>query len=137
MAGNALYTTVISHASALSKDVLELDAKLRHAYSGVPAWMSAAATPQMFTDTPWLYFSAHKLFWRFCNLRIIMARRAFLERALKRLPLSTRGTPPGNEPPADYILSDVCLSCATDSIDDINRFFKDRIPNALEKWYGL
>ncbi|BEJ14418.1 hypothetical protein CspHIS471_0401850 [Cutaneotrichosporon sp. HIS471] len=135
--GNLCYTRVISTPPPPSKDVLELDAQLRHSYSHVPAWMSAAATVQMFSDTPWLYFSAHKLFWRYCNLRIIMARRAFLERALKRLPLSTRGSPPSNEPQADYILSDVCLSCATDTIDDIQRFFKDRIPNALEKWYGL
>lgn len=137
LTGNRCYTSVISSPPPPSKEVLEFDAQLRHSYSGVPAWMSAAATAQMFIDTPWLYFSAHKLFWRYCNLRIIMARRAFLERALKRMPLSTRGSPPGNEPPADYILSHVCLSCATDTIDDIHRFFKDRIPNALEKWYGL
>lgn len=137
LVGNRCYTRVISTPPPGAEEVLALDADLRHSYAGVPAWMSAAATAAMFTDTPWLYFSAHKLFWRYCNLRIILARRAFLERALKRLPLSTRGSPTGGDVAADHILSGICLQCATDTIYDIDGFFKGRSPNALEKWYAL
>lgn len=133
--GNRCYDRVIATPPPTAEEVMELDTDLRDWAQKIPEWMSAASTPAMFEDTPWLYFSAHKLFWRYCNLRIILARRAFLERALKGLPMAASS--PGAESDLEHTLASICLQCATDTIYDIHNFFKGRSLNRLETWYGL
>jgi hypothetical protein len=70
------------------------------------------------------------VFWRYCNLRIIIGRRAFLERALKS---STSALV--NE--ADAQSASICLEGALDSIRAINQFCSVHLANRLEKWYEL
>lgn len=65
--------------------------------------------------------------------RIIIHRRAFLERAISGLPLCLSETEAG----AESTSSDLCLRSARDSILAIAQFFKTRTPNRLEWWYGL
>lgn len=131
--GNDCYTRTISSPPPSSTDILALDSKLQLWYSSLPEWIKPYSPTY-----PWLSFSAQKLFWRYSNLRIILHRRAFLERALKGLSLWTgalEGQKTAQEPEA--LCSDMCLQSASASILAINHFFKTRTPNRLEWWYGL
>lgn len=58
-------------------------------------------------------FSAHKLYWRYTNLRIILARRLFLDRAFKGLPLAAA---PPEEMDLEHALANICIQCALDTI---------------------
>lgn len=133
LVGNHCYDRVIATPPPSAEEVIDLDRELFDWYGQLPEWMQSRATPEMFGDTPWLYFSAHKLFWRYSNLRIILHRRAFLDRALKGLPMA--GNTPGME--IEHTLASTCIDCAMDTIYDIHGFFKGRIPNRLETWYAL
>ncbi|KAL1406806.1 hypothetical protein Q8F55_006213 [Vanrija albida] len=135
LCANRIYERVISTPPPSGEEVLELDHDIRQWHATIPKWFASPVThDDHFRETPWLHFSAHKLFWRYCNLRIILHRRAFLERALQRLPLSAIHT--GQEE-LEHTLSSYCLQSAMDTIYDIHDFFKGRKLNTLEKWYGL
>jgi transcriptional regulatory protein GAL4 len=132
---NRIYNRVIGAPPPPFEELIVMDHEIQHWHSTVPEWMTASATPRMFDDTPWLYFSAHKLFWRYSNLRIILARRAFLERALKALPMGPSSPPEGMD--LEHTLATICLQCAIDTIYDIHGFFKGRTLGRLDAWYGL
>lgn len=132
--GNRCYGRVISTPHPSMEEVYELDHDLRHWYDSVPKWMSSHVQVTQLKETSWIYFSAHKLFWRYNNLRIILHRRAFLERALKRLPLSR---PTSADAELEHTLASICLQCAMETIYDIHEFFQSCALTALEKWYAL
>lgn len=132
--GNRCYGRVISTPPPSTEEVYELDQDLQHWYDSVPKWMTAHVAASAVKDTPWIYFSAHKLFWRYNNLRIILHRRAFLERALKRLPLC-RPTTPDQE--LEHTFASICLQCAMETIYDIHEFFHAGVLTPIEQWYAL
>lgn len=132
--GKGCYGRVISTPPPTSEQVYELDRDLRLWYDTVPSWMTPQVQLSQVKETPWIYFSAHKLFWRYNNLRIILHRRAFLERALKRLPLSRPTSPDAD---LEHTLASICLQCSMETIYDIHVFFQSGTLTALERWYAL
>ena len=139
---NVCYNRVISSPPATSEEVLSMNTTLMHWFATLPEWIKPGTpSSRMY---PNLDFSAHKLFWRYCNMRIILHRRAFLERALKGLPLSTDGLDVGalgtmHAVDIDAACAAMCLEAASDSIKAINQFLSSTraVPNQLEWWYGL
>ena len=127
--GNRCYNRVISSPPPSSAEALELDQRLRRWFEQLPSYLQCHTT---ITDQipPWLTFSAQKLFWRYCNLRIVIGRRAFLERALRSPPMSSIEE-------ADAQSAAVCLEAALDSIKAIGQFCNMHIANRLERWYEL
>lgn len=133
MIGNKCYDRVIASPSPTAEECLELDQELREWHNDVPQWMTRTATLDMFDDTPWLYFSAHKLYWRYCNLRIILHRRPFLDRALKHQSIADMTSPTT----LDHGLAMECLQAALDTIADIHQFMLAGEHTRLEVWYAL
>lgn len=136
--GNVCYNLVVSTPPAASSDLLSMDASLQQWKGGLPAWMQP--TPEAGTAYPRFSFSAHKLFWRYSNLRIILHRRAFLERALKGAPLAPQpGSPEAADHDLDASCATLCLQSAADTISAIHQFLSSHRggPNRLEWWYGL
>ena len=130
-----IYQRVLSSSPPSLQEIAEMDAELVAWLGHLPDWMTIASiTP----DQPqWLQFSVHKLFWRYCNLRIILHRRAFLERALTGKPLvanSDLGLV-GSDPDSSSALS--CLRASMDTIDAVRDFFQVEPPSRLQTWYGL
>ncbi|GAA5987742.1 hypothetical protein JCM10908_007194 [Rhodotorula pacifica] len=106
--------------------------------AGLPSWMHP--TPEAGQAYPRFSFSAHKLFWRYSNLRIILHRRAFLERALKGAPLAPLpGLTEAAATDLDAACASLCLQSAADTISAIHQFLSSHRggPNRLEWWYGL
>jgi transcriptional regulatory protein GAL4 len=132
VATNSIYNHIISNPPPTTEELMEMDQEIERWHATVPEWMTATATPDMFTDTPWLHFSAHKLFWRYANLRIILTRRPFREQALKGV-----SEEPTSEEVLNEALSAVCLDCAIKTIYDIKGFFLGEPLNRLKIWYGL
>lgn len=126
--GNKCYNRVISSPPPSSTEALTLDYNLRQWHEQLPAYLQV--TESRTAQTPWLVFSAHKLFWRYCNLRIIIGRRAFLEKALNSAP-----NIPFDE--ADTQSAAICLEAALDSIRAISLFCDNHLANRLERWYEL
>jgi transcriptional regulatory protein GAL4 len=127
--GNKCYNRVISSPPPSSAEALDLDQRLRQWYEQLPSYLQCQETSAG-QIAPWLTFSAQKLFWRYCNLRIVIGRRAFLERALKSPPVS-------NVDEADEQSAAVCLEAALESIKAISQFCNMHIANRLERWYEL
>jgi transcriptional regulatory protein GAL4 len=125
--GNACYNRVISAPPPPSAEAISLDLRLRQWHEQLPVHLKINGSGQ---DPPWLAFSAQKLFWRYCNLRIIIGRRAFLERAL-----NSASTIPTEE--ADAQSAAICLEAALDSIRAIGQFCDTHLANRLERWYEL
>ncbi|GFZ51225.1 hypothetical protein JCM24511_08983 [Saitozyma sp. JCM 24511] len=136
---NRIYSRVISSPPPSSSETLELDTELQTFFSDLPSWMTPFPEDGGPVRSTSLEFSAQKHFWRYCNLRIILHRRAFLERVLRGQPLCDAG--PGVDPNSliwhDVRCSQLCLESAGDSIRAIHRFFSGRWSNRLESWYGL
>lgn len=138
--GNVCYNLVVSTPPPPSQDLLSMDASLRRWKADLPSWMQP--TLEAGQAYPGFSFSAHKLFWRYSNLRIILHRRAFLERALKGAPLaplpgSTEATTTATD--LDAACAAFCLQSAADTISAIHQFLSSHRggPNRLEWWYGL
>jgi transcriptional regulatory protein GAL4 len=134
--GNRCYSRVISTPPPTVEETLRLGTDLQIWHATLPDWFQPGHYPSR--DYPWLNFAYQKLFWRYCNLRIILFRRPFLERALKGLPLASSQV--GNASPATGLeveCAELCLQNATDSILAIHNFFSTRPANRLEWWYGL
>lgn len=133
--GNDCYTRAISTPPPTSAETLQLDLRLESWYSSLPEHIKDSSASES-----WLSFAAQKLFWRYSNLRIILHRRAFLERALKKAPLwldddSYLGLDPDTQ--AEALSAKLCLQTARATIVSINDFFQTRTPNRLEQWYAL
>jgi transcriptional regulatory protein GAL4 len=139
--GNRGYTRVIASPPPNAEEVLGLIADLDAWKNGLPSYFVDNTAPP---DTyPWLDFAVQKLFWRFCNLRIIFLRRPFLERALKRQPLN----PSLSDEKVEGFLSPLevaerqcvrlCMQSARDTIRSIHEFFSTHVASPLEWWYGL
>lgn len=131
--GNRCYDRVIASPPPTAEECLELDQELRQWHAKVPQWMTRTATMDMFDDTPWVYFSAHKLYWRYCNLRIILHRRPFLDRALKGQSITDMSAPTTLE--QSFAME--CLQAALDTITDIHMFMLAGEHTRLEVWYAL
>lgn len=143
MVGNRCYHRVISSPPPSIVEIHSLDTQILAWKETVPSWLQPnerSACPYQ-----WLHFSAQKLFWRCCNLRIILHRRAFLERALKGLPLTTAeatfnsGNPTAGVTDNELELrsSEQCLENASQTIRSIHQFFVQPPRDRLEAWYGL
>ncbi len=136
--GNRCYTRVISTPPPSVEETLRLGTDLQMWHGTLPDWFQPSRYPP--GDYPWLGFAYQKLFWRYCNLRIILFRRPFLERALKGLPLASAQLDQGISSPATFLeakCAGLCLQNATDSIVAIHDYFSTRPANRLEWWYGL
>lgn len=133
--GNKCYNRTISSPAPSSAEALLLDQELQEWNRRLPPYLRVDGSPTAAAgqNPPWLAFSAQKLFWRYCNLRIIIGRRAFLERALKSSALSSVGA--GDDP--DSRSAAICLTAALDSIRAINAFCAVHVSNRLERWYQL
>lgn len=132
---NHMYNRIISSPNAPTmEELLQMDAEIQEWYKTLPKWMSADTTPQVCREAPWIYFAAHKLHWRYNNLRFLIGRRVFVERCLRGQSFSPTAQDNNSE---EFALLDICFSCALDTIYDIHKFFNGRVLNRLECWYGL
>ncbi|KAI5478756.1 nuclear protein [Pseudohyphozyma bogoriensis] len=135
---NACYNAVISTSPVQSvHQTLALDAELQRWHSTLPDWMRHDSETY-----PGLRFSKQKLFWRYENLRIILHRRAFLERAMKGLALwmgltDVSAEDLGVSTELDLYCSEVCLQSASATISTIHHFCATRPSSRLECWYAL
>lgn len=127
--GNKCYNRVISSPAPSSAEALLLDYRLRQWHDQLPSYLQVHGTAAGQTP-PWLIFSAQKLFWRYCNLRVIIGRRAFLERALN-------GSPISQVEETDTQSAAICLEAALDTILAISHFCTVHLANRLERWYEL
>lgn len=109
--------------------MLDMGAELDQWHASLPGWIQPTAE-----GDPSLVFSANKLFWRHSNLKIILYRRPFLERALKGLPLcSSREAGPS----AEEHCAELCLENASNTIRAIHDFITRHRGSRLESWYAL
>src|SRR4051794_15489417 len=113
--GNQCYNRIISSPPPTSEEILALDSQLQIWHSSLPHWFQPSRYSAK--DYPSLNFAAQKLFWRYCNLRIILYRRPFIERALRGLPLwsgITEGTVPQPTTTLEYEAqcAELCLQSA-------------------------
>ncbi|KIR55195.1 nuclear protein [Cryptococcus gattii Ru294] len=135
---NRIYTRVMSSPAPSATETLALDSDLLSWYATVPEHLHPHNEP---VSPHWLDFAQYKMFWRYCNLRIILHRRAFLERALKALPLSPTDEEIEGEDDstvAEIKCTRLCQDNASDTIHSMSRFFSMRQQmSRLESWYGL
>lgn len=106
-----------------------MGAELDRWHASLPEWIQPTTN-----GDPSLVFSANKLFWRHCNLKIILFRRPFLERALKGLPLCA-SQEAGQL--AEEHCAELCLENASDTIRAIQGFITRHRGSRLESWYAL
>lgn len=120
----------------LAAEVHSLDEKLQGWKTTLPEWIQPSSPVAI--SYPWLHFSAQKLFWRYCNHRIILHRRAFLERALMGLPLTLDQDDTDPDSCLEVRSCTQCLESASETVRSIHDFFSSRpLTNRLEAWYGL
>lgn len=128
----------MSSPATSATETLALDSDLLSWYATVPEHLHPHNEP---VSPHWLDFAQYKMFWRYCNLRIILHRRAFLERALKALPLSPTDEEIEGEDDstvAEIKCTRLCQDNASDTIHSMSRFFSMRQQmSRLESWYGL
>jgi transcriptional regulatory protein GAL4 len=132
--GNRCYNRVISSPPPSPLETLQLDHTMQEWLATLPSWLSPESTGA--EGVPWLEFSVQKLFWRYCNLRIIIGRRAFLEQAVTGRSLSHGNLGDGNDS-VDAQNSANCLQSALDTIRAIHKFCWNSHSNRLELWYAL
>ncbi|WVQ68685.1 uncharacterized protein L199_006894 [Kwoniella botswanensis] len=149
---NLIYAKIQSTSPApTAVEFLEMDHQLEEWSKTIPRYLR----PSLSSNYPhWLRFGQHKMFWRYCNFRIILHRRMFLERALRGLPLwqddlpisagTGTGTGHGTGTVEGMLEAemDCCMRCqnnAAETITSISDFFqaKPGQENRLEEWYGL
>lgn len=130
---NALYTRFMASPSPAPSETLSIDDAILQWYETVPAWMHPVAQ----ADSPhWLLLGQYKLFWRYSNLRMILHRRCFLERALTGGPLWHVTNSSDNEEQLKSCR--LCLSMAADTITSIAEYSSARAQlSPLERWYAL
>lgn len=129
--GNKCYNRTISSPPPSSAEALLLDQQLQEWHTQLPPFLRTDAANATTESSPqWLAFSAQKLFWRYCNLRIIIGRRAFLERALSSSSLMA-----GDD--SDSRSAAICLTAAVETIRAISHFCSVHLANRLERWYQL
>ncbi|OXB34280.1 nuclear protein [Cryptococcus neoformans] len=134
---NRIYTRVMSSPAPSATETLALDSDLLGWYATVPEHLHPQNDP---VSPHWLDFAQYKMFWRYCNLRIILHRRAFLERALKALPLwvTDEDIEGDDNTVAEIKCTRLCQYNASDTIHSMSRFFSMRQRmSRLESWYGL
>ncbi|AFR98143.2 nuclear protein [Cryptococcus neoformans C23] len=134
---NRIYTRVMSSPAPSATETLALDSDLLGWYATVPEHLHPQNEP---VSPHWLDFAQYKMFWRYCNLRIILHRRAFLERALKALPLwvTDEDIEGDDNTVAEIKCTRLCQYNASDTIHSMSRFFSMRQRmSRLESWYGL
>lgn len=127
--GNKCYNQTISSPAPSAAEALLLDHELQEWHRQLPLYLRTDQSVPV-DSPPWLTFSAQKLFWRYNNLRIIVGRRSFLERALKGSTMSVAEDP-------DSRSASICLVAALETIHAISRFCSTHVSNRLEKWYQL
>ena len=127
--GNKCYNRTISSPAPSPAEALLLDQELQQWHQRLPTYLRTDQAADSGTS-PWLAFSAQKLFWRYSNLRIILGRRSFLERALKSSTMSVTDDP-------DSRSASICLTAALETVRAISYFCSTHISNRLEKWYQL
>lgn len=112
-----------------------MDAELGRWQATLPEWIQAAHP----SAPGWVGFMRQKLLWRICNLRIILHRRAFLERALTGKPLLPEQQPEEEEEAAEVECARLCLVNARDTIHSVHEFLiqSGRVWTGLEGWYAL
>jgi len=117
-------------------DTLKLDGEMQMWYSTLPSY----AYPQaVSSEEPWLTFAQYKMKWRYLNLRTILHRRLFLERAIQGMSLARANDIAHVREEADAITCcQLCQDCASEVIDSTAQFFAIN-PNysRLEGWYAL
>lgn len=134
---NRIYTRVMSSPTPSATETLALDSDLLGWYATVPEHLHPQNEP---VSPHWLEFAQYKMFWRYCNLRIILHRRAFLERALKALPLwlTDEDIEDDDNTVAEIKCTRLCQYNASDTIHSMSRFFSmHQRMSRLESWYGL
>lgn len=117
-------------------ECLAFDSQMEEWFKTIPDYLR----PNMLSTQPrWLRFGQYKMLWRYCNLRIILHRRMFLERALKGLPLWQDAGETTVEMRATMDCCRLCQCNATETINSIGEFFSSKSGNfsRLEGWYGL
>ncbi|WWC70453.1 uncharacterized protein I206_104404 [Kwoniella pini CBS 10737] len=118
-------------------ECLQMDYELEEWSKSIPEYLR----PSLSNIYPsWLRFAQHKMFWRYCNFRIILHRRLFLERALRGLPLWQDDIPiEEGMLEAEMDCCKRCQNSAAETINSINDFFQNKPgkENRLEDWYGL
>ncbi|WWC89566.1 uncharacterized protein L201_004490 [Kwoniella dendrophila CBS 6074] len=156
---NHIYQKIMSMPAPTSYECLKLDYELDEWSKLIPDYFQPANTNS--TKEHWLRFGSYKMLWRFYNLKILLHRRMFLDRALRGLPLWSESQPPStstnssntnirrgrgdgdediNEDDTDEMnCCKRCQNSASETINSIEEFFKIRLgsENRLEAWYGL
>ncbi len=97
---NRIYNRVISTPPLSPEKAIELDEELQHRHVREPSRFESNLTA---SDYPWLRFPAHRLFWRYSNLRIIIHQRAFLEYAVNGIDPIGKGSSHTGRSPARRI----------------------------------
>jgi transcriptional regulatory protein GAL4 len=118
-------------------ELLELGAELEAWKHSLPAWL---VRQEASSSYPWLEFTVQKLLWRYSNLRVIVFRRPFLERALRLAPLMPQVLSESDITPigtAELAGVAECLASAQETIHSIHHFFSTHSAAKLEWWYGL
>lgn len=113
-----------------------MDAELQAWQATLPDWLQASTVVH---PLPWFYLVREKLFWRYCNFRIILHRRAFLERVLHGRPLNSLLD---DDNPLELECARICMQSARDTIRGIHRLFVTNNACATPKdsfeiWYGI
>nr|XP_019043141.1 hypothetical protein I302_08852 [Kwoniella bestiolae CBS 10118]OCF22071.1 hypothetical protein I302_08852 [Kwoniella bestiolae CBS 10118] len=135
---NHIYAKIQCTAPAPTAiECLEMDQRLEDWSKSIPEYLR----PDLSSNYPhWLRFGQHKMVWRYCNLRIILHRRLFLERALRGLPLWVDDAQAmEGMVEAEMECCKRCQDNAAETITSINDFFRNKSgrENRLEEWYGL
>lgn len=134
IATNHIYTRIMSSPPLTGTETLLLDDTLVQWYSKIPEYLEAYPK----ADTiHWLRFGQYKMAWRYHNLRIILHRRVFLERALRRsLLIDYTAT---SDDLIDAKCESACMDSAAATIFSIKEFFDNCVgkPSRLASWYGL
>ncbi|KAL1405741.1 hypothetical protein Q8F55_007411 [Vanrija albida] len=132
LVGTPLYSKTIASPPPAPNEALFLDSQLDQWYDGLADWMKHSPQPH---PSRFFHLARQKLFWRYCNLRIIIHRRAFLQRALTAKPLAALAN---NDNPAELQSAQLCLENAQATINSIHEFFSaDTTSTRFENWYGL
>lgn len=129
--GTPIYSKTIASPPPTPNEALFLDAQLDQWWEGLAGWLKSSESHA----SRFFHLARQKLFWRYANLRIIIHRRAFLQRALTAKPLATLAD---GDNPAELHSAQLCLQNAQDTINSIHEFFSaGGTSSRFENWYAL